>query len=127
MRRSTALLTLALVIARSGPRISALLRVIVTVPLVLPPMVGGVALLFLFGRTGPLGQVLASWGIQIPFSTTAVIIAKYAMSPGTRNSVLRSSGLYQIRGSVLTRGPTGDASRACTSYRVESAPTRPTA
>jgi len=67
---------LALVIARSGPRTSALLRVIVTVPLVLPPMVGGVALLFLFGRTGPLGQVLASWGIQIPFSTTAVIIAQ---------------------------------------------------
>lgn len=67
---------LALVIARSGPRVSALLRVIVTVPLVLPPMVGGVALLFLFGRTGPLGQALESWDIQIPFSTTAVILAQ---------------------------------------------------
>ena len=67
---------LALVIARSGPRISALLRVIVTVPLVLPPMVGGVALLFLFGRTGPLGQTLETWGIQIPFSTTAVVLAQ---------------------------------------------------
>jgi molybdate transport system permease protein len=67
---------LALVIARSGPRASALLRVIVTVPLVLPPMVGGVALLFLFGRTGPLGQTLESWGIQIPFSTTAVVLAQ---------------------------------------------------
>lgn len=67
---------LALVIARSGPRMSALLRVIVTVPLVLPPMVGGVALLFLFGRTGPLGQALESWGIQIPFSMTAVILAQ---------------------------------------------------
>jgi molybdate transport system permease protein len=67
---------LALVIARSGPRVSALLRVIVTVPLVLPPMVGGVALLFLFGRTGPLGQALETWGIQIPFSTTAVVLAQ---------------------------------------------------
>ncbi len=67
---------LALVIARSGPRVSALLRVVVTVPLVLPPMVGGVALLFLFGRTGPLGQALETWGIQIPFSTTAVILAQ---------------------------------------------------
>ena len=67
---------LALVIARSGPRVSALLRVVVTVPLVLPPMVGGVALLFLFGRTGPLGKALEAWGIQIPFSTTAVILAQ---------------------------------------------------
>ena len=49
---------LALVIARSGPRTSAALRVLVTVPLVLPPMVGGVALLFLFGRSGPLGAAL---------------------------------------------------------------------
>jgi molybdate transport system permease protein len=39
-------------------------------------MVGGVALLFLFGRTGPLGQTLESWGIQIPFSTTAVVLAQ---------------------------------------------------
>ena len=67
---------LALVIARSGPRFSALLRVVVTVPLVLPPMVGGVALLFLFGRTAPLGKALEAWGIQIPFSMTAVILAQ---------------------------------------------------
>jgi hypothetical protein len=37
--------------------------------------------------------------------TTAVIIEMYAISPGTRNSVLRSCGLYQMRGSTLTRGP----------------------
>jgi molybdate transport system permease protein len=68
---------LALVIARSGPRISALLRVLVTVPLVLPPMVGGVALLFLFGRSGPLGAALEEWwGIRIPFTTTAVVLAQ---------------------------------------------------
>ena len=68
---------LALVIARSGPRISALLRVVVTVPLVLPPMVGGVALLFLFGRSGPLGAALEQWwGIRVPFTTTAVVLAQ---------------------------------------------------
>lgn len=67
---------LALLIARAGPRTAALLRALVTVPLVLPPMVGGVALLFLFGRTGWLGPSLAAWGVQIPFSTTAVVLAQ---------------------------------------------------
>lgn len=61
---------LALVIARSGPRIAALLRAVVTVPLVLPPMVGGVALLYLFGRTGWLGAS------GLPFTTAAVVVAQ---------------------------------------------------
>ncbi|MDL5351360.1 ABC transporter permease [Microbacterium sp. zg-YB36] len=67
---------LALVIARAGARTAAVLRALVTVPLVLPPMVGGVALLFLFGRNGWLGQALAQWGVQIPFTTTAVVLAQ---------------------------------------------------
>jgi len=68
---------MALAIARSGPRASAVLRAIVTVPLVLPPMVGGVALLFLFGRTGPVGAALdAWWGIRVPFTTAAVVLAQ---------------------------------------------------
>ena len=65
-------LPLALLLARSGPRVSALLRAVVAVPLVLPPMVGGVALLFLFGRTGWLGFT----GIQLPFTTSAVVLAQ---------------------------------------------------
>lgn len=67
---------LALLIARAGARTAAVLRAVVTVPLVLPPMVGGVALLFLFGRTGWLGPVLTDWGIRVPFSTTAVVLAQ---------------------------------------------------
>ena len=67
---------LALVIARSGPRLAGVLRALVTVPLVLPPMVGGIALLFLFGRTGWLGGVLAEAGIRIPFTSTAVVLAQ---------------------------------------------------
>lgn len=62
---------LALVIARSGARTAAVLRAVVTVPLVLPPMVGGVALLFLFGRNGWLGGI-----VQLPFTTAAVVIAQ---------------------------------------------------
>lgn len=67
---------IALCIARAGDRVAALLRALVTVPLVLPPMVGGVALLFLFGRTGWLGPLLADWGVRIPFSTPAVVLAQ---------------------------------------------------
>lgn len=61
---------LALLIARSGPRLAAVLRAAVTVPLVLPPMVGGVALLYLFGRAGWLG------GLGLSFSTPAVVLAQ---------------------------------------------------
>jgi len=67
---------LALLIARSTVRTAAVLRAMVTVPLVLPPMVGGVAMLFLFGRTSWLGGILAEWGIRIPFTTTAVVMAQ---------------------------------------------------
>ncbi|GEP48514.1 molybdate ABC transporter permease subunit [Microbacterium saccharophilum] len=67
---------LALLIARAGNRTAAVLRALVTVPLVLPPMVGGVALLFLFGRSGWLGPALAEVGIRIPFTTTAVVLAQ---------------------------------------------------
>jgi len=67
---------LAVVLARSVewplvPR--RLLRALVTVPLVLPPVVGGVALLLLLGRRGMIGQFLP---FQIPFSTAAVVIAQ---------------------------------------------------
>lgn len=67
---------LALTIARSSARTAAVLRALVTVPLVLPPMVGGIAMLFLFGRTSWLGGMLAEWGIRIPFTTTAVVLAQ---------------------------------------------------
>jgi len=67
---------LALVIARSGARLAGVLRALVTVPLVLPPMVGGIALLFLFGRSSWLGGILGEWGIRIPFTSTAVVLAQ---------------------------------------------------
>ncbi|NYF17682.1 molybdate transport system permease protein [Microbacterium sp. AK009] len=67
---------LALVIARASARTAAVLRAVVTVPLVLPPMVGGVALLFLFGRNGWLGPALDAAGIRLPFTTAAVVLAQ---------------------------------------------------
>lgn len=67
---------LALTIARARARTAAILRAVVTVPLVLPPMVGGVALLFLLGRGGWLGEILGLVGVRLPFSTAAVVLAQ---------------------------------------------------
>jgi molybdate transport system permease protein len=54
-----------------------LVRALVTVPLVLPPVVGGVALLLVFGRRGLLGAWLDSaFGITLPFTTTGVVVAE---------------------------------------------------
>ncbi|WP_083986754.1 ABC transporter permease [Frankia sp. EI5c] len=54
-----------------------LLRALVTIPLVLPPVVGGVSLLLVLGRRGIVGSHLDDWfGITIPFTTDAVIIAQ---------------------------------------------------
>ena len=71
---------LALVLSRSArwpavPR--RLLRALVTVPLVLPPVVGGVALLLLLGRRGLIGQWLP---FTIPFTPAAVVIAQIFVS-----------------------------------------------
>jgi len=67
---------LALVIARSEGWLPAVLRTLTTLPLVLPPLVGGIALLSLLGRNGMLGGVLSVAGIQIPFTTAAVVVAQ---------------------------------------------------
>jgi len=54
-----------------------LVRALVTLPLVLPPVVGGVALLLAFGRSGFVGQYLDQWfGITLPFTPAAVVIAQ---------------------------------------------------
>jgi molybdate transport system permease protein len=54
-----------------------LLRALVTLPLVLPPVVGGVALLLAFGRNGLVGRYLNEWfGYTLPFTTTGVIVAE---------------------------------------------------
>jgi len=54
-----------------------LVRALVTVPLVLPPVVGGVALLLVFGRHGLLGGWLdARFGLTLPFTTSAVVLAE---------------------------------------------------
>ena len=67
---------MALVLARSRFPGQRLLRSLVLLPLVLPPVVGGIALLYTFGRRGLLGSSLELLGIDIAFSTTAVVMAQ---------------------------------------------------
>ena len=70
-------LPLAWVLGRTTFRGRSLLRALVTVPLVLPPVVAGVALLAAFGRNGILGEPLRDWfGVTIPYTTTAVVLAQ---------------------------------------------------
>lgn len=67
---------LAVVLARATGTAATLLRSLVLVPLVIPPVVGGIALLQAFGRRGLLGSTLEVLGLQVAFSTTAVVIAQ---------------------------------------------------
>lgn len=71
---------MALVLARASFPGQGLLRSLVLLPLVLPPVVGGIALLYTFGRNGLLGHQLDVLGIQVAFSTTAVVLAQTFVS-----------------------------------------------
>ncbi|WP_121255628.1 ABC transporter permease [Nocardioides ferulae] len=67
---------LAWLLARVEFRGRALLRAVVTVPLVLPPVVAGVALLTAFGRAGLVGEPLReAFGVTVPYTTLAVVLA----------------------------------------------------
>lgn len=69
-------LPLAWLLARVDFPGRTIVRGIVTLPLVLPPVVGGAALLFALGRRGLIGEPLAdATGLVLPFSTAGVIIA----------------------------------------------------
>lgn len=76
---------LALILARAAeaPRRPSWLtpaRTFVLVPLVMPPVVAGLALLTTFGRRGVFGPALETFGIQIPFTTIAVVLAQVFVS-----------------------------------------------
>lgn len=68
---------LAWVLARSDFAGRTLLRALVTLPMVLPPVVGGAALLFALGRRGLVGQPLDEHlGLVLPYSTAGVVVAE---------------------------------------------------
>jgi molybdate transport system permease protein len=68
---------IAVVLAHGRFRGRGLVRALVTVPLVLPPVVGGVALFTALGRKGVIGEPIDDWtGYSLPFTVNAVIIAE---------------------------------------------------
>jgi molybdate transport system permease protein len=71
---------MALVLARSNARVVRMARPLILLPLVLPPVVGGIALLYAFGRLGLIGEYLDAAGIQIAFTSTAVVLAQTFVS-----------------------------------------------
>ena len=69
----------ALVLSRSWRGVRAA-RILVALPLSLPPVVAGIALLAAFGRRSALGALLSGVGLDIAFTTTAVVIAQVFVS-----------------------------------------------
>ena len=69
-------LPLAWIQARTAFPGRSLLRALTLLPVVLPPVVGGVALLSVFGRRGLLGQFLDPLGIRLPFTTAGAVLAE---------------------------------------------------
>ena len=63
-------------LGRSDARVARLLETVVQLPIVVPPAVAGLALLLAFGRRGLLGPLIEGVGLDIAFSTTAVVLAQ---------------------------------------------------
>ena len=95
----------ALVLSRSWRGVRAA-RILVALPLSLPPVVAGIALLAAFGRRSTLGALLSGAGLDIAFTTTAVVIAQVFVSLPflivTLESALRSreQGLDEMASSL---------------------------
>ena len=118
----TTLITLALAVALGTPlawllsraegRLASWLRALITVPVVLPPVVGGVALLLAYGREGLVGApVFVAFGLRLPFTPTAVVLAQLFVSlpfyvlavEGAMRSV---DGRYDAIAATLGASPT---------------------
>jgi molybdate transport system permease protein len=102
---------MAVVLARTSFPGQGVLRSLVLLPLVLPPVVGGVALLYTFGRRGLLGHELDVLGLQVAFSTTAVVMAQtFVAMPFlvvSLEGALRTAGRrYDVVAASLGAGPT---------------------
>jgi molybdate transport system permease protein len=102
---------MALVLARSDGWAVRLVRPLILLPLVLPPVVAGIALLYTFGKLGLIGRYLDAAGIHVAFSTTAVVLAQTFVSLPflviALEGAARSAGEgYEIVATTLGARPT---------------------
>lgn len=101
---------MAMVLARTSFPGQGLARSLVVLPLVIPPVVSGIALLYTFGRRGLLGSTLEVLGIEVAFSTAAVVIAQtFVALPFlvvSLEGALRTAGQrYEIAAATLGARP----------------------
>ncbi|MFV0532491.1 MAG: ABC transporter permease [Cumulibacter sp.] len=102
---------MATVLARNQFRGQGLLRSLVLLPLVIPPVVSGIALLYTFGRKGMLGSTMEFLGIEVAFSTAAVVMAQtFVALPFlviSLEGAMRTAGeRYEVVAATLGAGPT---------------------
>lgn len=102
---------MAVVLARTSFRGQGALRALVLLPLVIPPVVSGIALLATFGRRGLLGPTFEVLGIDIAFSTAAVVTAQTFVSLPflviSLEGALRTAGQrYEVAAATLGAAPT---------------------
>lgn len=101
---------MALVLARRRFPGRQVIKSLALLPLVLPPVVGGIALLYTFGRRGLLGQTMVVLGVPIAFSSAAVVLAQtFVALPFlvvSLEGTLRSVGQrYETVAATLGAGP----------------------
>ncbi len=66
-------------LARGSFRFKPVVSSVLLVPLVLPPVVTGLLLLDLFGRSSPVGRALAALGVRVPFTLAGAVVAALVM------------------------------------------------
>lgn len=102
---------MATVLARTRFPGQSVLRAVVLLPLVIPPVVSGIALLYTFGRRGLLGGTLNALGIEIAFSTVAVVLAQTFVSLpflviALEGSLRTLGGGHEVVAATLGANPT---------------------
>jgi molybdate transport system permease protein len=117
----------ALIIALCGTPLAALLSMpfrgraaletLITLPVVLPPVVGGLALLLAFGRVGLLGRELHLFGISLPFTTAAVIMAQTFVAAPLYIAVAKSA-FMRVDPKLIDAAATLRASKTYTFTRI---------
>lgn len=103
-------LPLALTLARHSGWVTRVIRPLVLLPLVLPPVVGGLALVYTFGRLGLFGRHLEAAGISIAFTTTAVVVAQTFVSLpflviALEGAARTAGGGYEVVAATLGAAP----------------------
>lgn len=101
---------LAYILARGDFRGRQLVDALVDLPIVVPPAVAGLALLLAFGRFGLLGPALRALGVQLSFTTAAVIMAQiFVGSPffvrAARGGFLAVDRSLEAASATLGMGP----------------------